>query len=136
MAGSERTSLWPILAAGWWAFALLPGLSAMADDEPVRKDPAQTTEMPSSLRGLQALEARVVEVAGKVLPAVIGVNNSAGVIVSQDGLALTAAHLGGLRGAKVTVRLSSACAALRTRRWSGSRAKGLSRAQGWASRRR
>ena len=79
----------------------------MANDEAVRTDPALATEMPGSLRELQTLEARVVEAAGVVLPAVVGVNNSAGVIVSEDGLVLTAAHLGGLLGGKVTVRLSS-----------------------------
>ena len=107
MAASRWTSLLLTFTAGWWAFLLLPGSSAVADDEAVRTDPALATEMPGSLRELQTLEARVVEAAGAVLPAVVGVNNSAGVIVSEDGLVLTAAHLGGLLGGEVTVRLSS-----------------------------
>ena len=61
---------------------------------------------PTPLDGLRALEARMVKTASAVFPSVVGVNNSAGVIVSKDGLVLTAAHLGGLRRGKVTVRLS------------------------------
>jgi hypothetical protein len=57
------------------------------------------------LQELVAIEARVVQTARQVLPKVVGVNNSAGVIVSKDGLVLTAAHLGGLRNDSVTVWL-------------------------------
>jgi len=54
---------------------------------------------------LRAIEAKSVRAAKRVFPSVVGVNNSAGIIVSREGLVLTAAHLGGLRQDTVTVRL-------------------------------
>ncbi len=106
MTASRWTPLLLALAARGWALLPLAASPARAGGETPRTRPAETTEAPASLRELQALEARAVEAAGAALPAVVGVNNSAGVVVSEDGLVLTAAHLGGLRGEKVTVRLS------------------------------
>ena len=68
--------------------------------------PAGAMTSPASLAELRALEAQVVATAKAALPSVVGVNNSAGALVSGDGLVVTAAHLGGLRREKVTVRLA------------------------------
>jgi len=103
------------LRRAWLSFAVAVCLAvclvlfaspATAEDAQTRPDWAQASEMPDSLVSLRALEAQVVKTAKQVFPAVVGVNNSAGVIISKDGVVFTAAHLGGLRGGKVTIRLS------------------------------
>ena len=60
---------------------------------------------PTSLAGLKALERKVQAVAKKVTPCVVGVSGGSGVIVSEEGLVLTVAHVGEREGRRVTVTL-------------------------------
>lgn len=83
----------------------LSGSPTAADDQPERSEAAKPAAAPLSLNDLRVIESKAVLTARRVFPAVVGVNNSAGVIVSKNGHVLTAAHLGGLRQDSVTVRL-------------------------------
>jgi len=90
-----------------FAALLLAGLPALAAD-PVKWDPARTTA-PESPADLKALQNAVHGVVGKCTPATVGVKleneitirgkkqytlaQGSGVIVSADGLVLTAAHV-------------------------------------------
>jgi serine protease Do len=58
---------------------------------------------PTSLADLKALERQVQQVAKKVTPCVVGVSGGSGVVVSEDGLVLTVAHVGEHEGRRVTV---------------------------------
>src|SRR5262245_35786702 len=97
-----RRSVWVLLAA-----LLLVGLPALAAD-PVKWDPARTTA-PDNATELKALQDAVQSVVVKCTPATVGVKlenemlvkgkkqysmaQGSGVIVSADGLVLTAAHV-------------------------------------------
>jgi serine protease Do len=74
----------------------LAGSGRAAD--PVKWDVARTTT-PESIEELKALEATVKKVVEKCSPAtvgiIIGAGAGSGVIVSEDGLVLTAAHVSG-----------------------------------------
>lgn len=58
---------------------------------------------PTTLADLKALEHQVQAVAKKVTPCVVGVSGGSGVVVSEDGLVLTVAHVGEHEGRRVTV---------------------------------
>jgi len=83
------------------AIALLPGLmaagGAKADD--IRVPPALEKVMPESIQDLQAIEAHVKTVVAKVMPAVVNVKpqngsgQGSGVVITEDGYVLTAAHV-------------------------------------------
>lgn len=79
--------------------ALLAGAlaaSAPAADPPAKWDPGRTT-LPEDLNDLKALQAAVNGLVDKCTPATVAVLSGAsagsGVIVSEDGLVLTAAHV-------------------------------------------
>jgi serine protease Do len=65
-----------------------------AEPDPAKTDP---TKIPASVSELKAMQSRIQETVKKVMPATVGVmqGNSAGsgVIVSEDGYVLTAAHV-------------------------------------------
>ncbi|MFO0796485.1 MAG: S1C family serine protease [Gemmataceae bacterium] len=100
------------------AAALLAGFAApsAADDPPPTKvaakiptwDVARTTN-PGSIEDLKALEAATKRVVDKCTPATVGLfvgmGAGSGVIVTEDGLVLTAAHVSGEPGTKCTVVL-------------------------------
>jgi len=56
-------------------------------------------DMPSSMSDLKTIEAHVKDLANRVAPAVVAVRingaTGSGVVISEDGLVLTAAHVGG-----------------------------------------
>jgi len=85
-----------ILATATLALLLLFPLAAKPD-EPV--DHAT----PASLADLKALEQRIRTVVEKVAASVVGVSGGSGVVVSEEGLVLTVAHVGEKAGRRVTV---------------------------------
>jgi serine protease Do len=104
------TRLFPaaFLAACSLALVAAPGGAA----EKSRKaawDPSRVTS-PDNIDELRALQDRVKIVTQKVMPTTVGLlvgpAAGSGVIVSDDGLVLTAAHVIGKPGAKLTVILS------------------------------
>ncbi len=58
---------------------------------------------PASLADLKALEQQVQAVVKKVAPSVVAVSGGSGVVVSEEGLILTVAHVGMRAGRPVTV---------------------------------
>jgi len=67
-----------------------------------------SASMPVSADGkiddLQQLEARLIQTAERVRPAVVGIGGGSGVVVSEDGLVLTAGHVVPKAGRDITVR--------------------------------
>jgi serine protease Do len=90
------------------AAASLAGTRA-ADPAPEAWDPTRTTS-PGTVAELKALQARVREVAGRVVPSTVGLlvgpGVGSGVIVGEDGLVLTCAHVIGKPGRSIRVVLA------------------------------
>jgi serine protease Do len=72
--------------------ALLLAVPALADSPPLTKEP-------TNIKELKDLQSRVQDVYKKVAPAVVGIQiggaSGSGVIVTEDGLVLTAGHVSG-----------------------------------------
>lgn len=87
-------------------FALPLALPARGQDE--KWEPTRTT-VPESVEDLKALQDRVRHVVEKCTPSTVGVligmGAGSGVIVSEDGLVLTAAHVSGEPGNKCRIVL-------------------------------
>src|SRR5262249_38672096 len=90
-------------------FALLPlfvGLTAPLAAED-RLPPALEKSAPESVEDLRAIQKQVRAVLAKVMPATVGVRigqaQGSGVIVSKDGIVLTAGHVSGQPGRQVTL---------------------------------
>ncbi len=67
-------------------------------------------DTPKNIDDLKVLETRLQEVSKKVIPSTVGVQlgggSGSGVIISEDGYVLTAGHVSGQKGRKVTLILS------------------------------
>ena len=90
-----RLDFWALVLALLMAFPYLARRSVGAEPPDVSS--------PFSLADLKALEQKVQAVAKKVTPSVVGVSGGSGVVVSEDGLILTVAHVGEREGRRVTV---------------------------------
>ncbi len=103
MTSSKRSVLPLVLLL---VLALAP-LSAPLHGQPVPTAQGQPAiEAPKDLAGLKAMETQIKAVVAKVLPAVVGiqVGNAwgSGVIVSEDGIVMTAGHVVRKHGQPVT----------------------------------
>lgn len=87
------------------SFAAFPGLAAAE----IRWEPARTSS-PDTIEELRALESKVKSVTEKVMPCTVGLlvgqGAGSGVIVSDSGLVLTAAHVIGKPGEPCRVVLA------------------------------
>ena len=101
-AGHEREST--SLAPGWKA-APRPAAA-----NPKELAPAFAKATPSSIADLRSMEQRVKELVRRVTPAVvdveIGGGTGSGVIITEDGLVLTAGHVCGESGRTVRMTFS------------------------------
>lgn len=115
---TRRRLLWivpaalPVLAALAGPAAADPPAKAATADKSAVKLPAwdiTRTSAPGSIEELRSLETTVKKVVQKCSPATVGIMVGAGagsgVIVSEDGLVLTAAHVSGEPGKDCTVIL-------------------------------
>ena len=70
--------------------------------------PAETVALPNELAELKAIEAQVEQVVAKVLPSVVGVqignHLGSGVVVTRDGIIMTAGHVVDKPGQKAIIR--------------------------------
>jgi serine protease Do len=105
--------LLPALAA-LTALTLLLAPAARAEDVKPKKEAALPAALdkpaPENLDDLKAIQQQVKKVVEKVLPCTVNVRDGggqgSGVIVSEDGLVLTAGHVSRDAGREVTVTLS------------------------------
>jgi serine protease Do len=76
---------------------LLGALLGLAEPSTRPAPPAAVTAAPRTVDDLRQIQSRVQEVIGKVTPATVGVmlgpSQGSGVIVSKDGIVLTAGHV-------------------------------------------
>jgi len=97
--------LLPLLAL---SLGMLSGAAGISAAEPIW-DPARTSS-PTTLEELKALQTRITTTVAQVQPSVVaillGAGAGSGVIVSDDGLVLTAAHVIGKPKRKLTVVLA------------------------------
>ena len=84
------------------------GWSPLLAAEPAKPQPpaAEQVAPPKDIAELRGIEERVKKVVAKVMPATVGIrmgnNEGSGVIVSKDGLVMTAGHVVGKPGQTVT----------------------------------
>jgi len=90
------------------AVAWAAPLAALADDAkaPPQNPGSSDAANPANLEDLKKIEERVRAVARQVIPAIVGIKvgsaGGSGVVVSEDGLVLTAGHVVGKPGQDVT----------------------------------
>jgi serine protease Do len=85
------------------AFALITATAAVwaqaRDETPKDAD----SSPPASIADLKAMERQIQATLDKVTPSVVAVSGGSGVVVSEDGIVLTVAHVGGRAGRDVTI---------------------------------
>lgn len=105
---AARTLRPAVAATAILFFSSLAAHAADTDSRAKAWDPVRTTS-PDSAAELKALEARVKEVVAACTPATVGLfagaSAGSGVIVNEDGLILTAAHVIGKPGTSLRVVL-------------------------------
>ena len=103
----------PLFRACWllsMLIALILLQPVLADDEPKHEPDAAAVAAPKNLAELKAIESQVVKLVDKILPCTVGVQvgsaRGSGVIISEDGYVMTAGHVVGKPGQKVTFFLA------------------------------
>jgi serine protease Do len=98
-----------LLLALLWTIAPNAGFVGAAD-APAAKPGPDNVPAPKDVAELRAIETRVQAVVAKVLPCVVNVvvgpSQGSGVVVSKDGLVMTAGHVVGKPGQQVTFRFA------------------------------
>jgi serine protease Do len=102
------TGLMALMLALVAALASAPSAAAQSGPQPEFKVPAVFDKpMPESLEDLKAIETHVEKVVAKVMPSVvnvkIGKSQGSGVVISTDGIVLTAGHVSGTPGTACTL---------------------------------
>ncbi len=96
----QLVSLLILLLGAWLPPAI--GMESPATEQ----QPAAAVEVPKDVAGLKAIEEQVKKVVAKVLSCTVGVQvgsaRGSGVIVTKDGYVMTAGHVVGKPGQKVT----------------------------------
>ena len=77
--------------------------SEAAAQTSVAPQPPAGETLPTNIAGLKSLEQRIQKAIDKVIPCVVGVSGGTGVVVSEDGLVLTVAHVGVHAGRQVAI---------------------------------
>ncbi|HMP78988.1 MAG TPA: trypsin-like peptidase domain-containing protein [Pirellulaceae bacterium] len=99
---------WPVVAILLYLFAV----QVATGQQPSQRDDPNATprylidQYPQTLEQVQHLEQTVKELAERLKACTVSVGGGSGVIVSEDGLILTCAHVGGSAGRTVNVRLA------------------------------
>ncbi|MCE9532649.1 MAG: S1C family serine protease [Planctomycetes bacterium] len=99
-----------LVAAGFLLFSLTrPVLADPPKKEEAKLPPAITKPLPESLADLKAIQDQTKKVVEKVMSATVGIQiggaAGSGVIVTKDGMVLTAGHVSGKPGQKCTIIL-------------------------------
>jgi len=93
-----------------FVLALLLGLTLLSSVHAESRPLALDKRLPETVQDLRDIQERVKKVVVKVTPCTVGIiighNAGSGVIVSKDGLVLTAGHVSGKADRKVTVILA------------------------------
>ena len=80
-----------------------PALAQRAPQtQPAGRPAAVFVAAPASIEELKAIEQQVKKVIEKVRPTVVGVAGGSGVVVSEDGLVMSVAHVGGRSGRQIS----------------------------------
>ncbi len=114
----RRSRLRTIALAIWvlpFAHSLSPA-SLAAEPQPRDSKPAAeipqfdlanvSRSSPATLADLKSLEKRVKQIYDRVKPAIVQVSGGSGVIVDEDGLVMSVAHVGGRAGRALTFRFA------------------------------
>lgn len=95
-----------VLTLGVLLALLVPGLRAGEAKPAQPLTPADLEKLvPKCVDELKLLQAQVLKVVEKAIPATVGVDLASGVIISKDGYVLTAAHVAKVPGREIPVIL-------------------------------
>jgi serine protease Do len=85
------------------AFVVVVATAAVWAQPPDGSVKVADNSAPASIAELKAMERKIRATLDKVTPSVVAVSGGSGVVVSEDGIVLTVAHVGGRAGREVTI---------------------------------